>query len=95
MMSPATMASREVDPDALADQLATWSRAVPGIDDVLTVVQAVRKQPRDLDALLSLADRAPDLELLVRHYQAITASSDRWAGELRRPREGSTDKPTA
>ena len=89
MGRPASLASRDLDPDDLADQLDRWSRAVPDNDDLLEAVKQVRRSPRDLDALMQLADRAPDLELLVRHYQSITSTSDQWAADLRRQREDS------
>jgi hypothetical protein len=92
LIAPATLASREVDPDSLAEQLDRWSRPAPGSDDLLAAVQAVRKSPRDIDAVTRLADRAADLELLVRHYQAITTGSAKWAAELRQQKEPSGDE---
>lgn len=91
LIAPASAASRGVDADELADQLDRWSRASTGSADLLEVVQAVRKAPRDVDALTQLADRAPDLELLVRHYQAITDGAGDWARRLREQQASGTD----
>lgn len=93
LMSPAALAARDIDPDELADQLGRWSRSVPNAEVLLEVVQAVRKSPRDLDALSELADHAADLELLVRHYQSITDSAGTWARDLRRERSSSSVSP--
>lgn len=83
LIPAAALASGEVDADALATQLERWSRATPDSADLLEVVRAARKAPRDLDAVTRLADRAADLELLVRHYRSITDSAGQWARELR------------
>jgi predicted nucleic acid-binding Zn-ribbon protein len=83
LIDPATVASRGVDVDELADQLGRWSRTSTDAAGLLEVVRAVRTSPRDVDALMRLADRAPDLELLVRHYQAITTGAGDWASRLR------------
>jgi len=83
LIDPAPVTSRGVDADELADQLDRWSNASTDADGLLDVVRAVRTSPRDVDALTRLADRAPDLELLVRHYQAITGSAGEWASKLR------------
>lgn len=88
---PASLASRDLDPDDLADQLERWSRALPNSDELFEIVQEVRRSPRDVDAMIRLADHAADLELLVRHYQSITSTSDQWATDLRRTREGPSD----
>ncbi len=88
---PASLASRDLNPDDLADQLEGWSRALPNSDELFEIVQQVRRSPRDVDAMIQLADHAADLELLVRHYQSITSASDQWAAGLRRTREDSTD----
>lgn len=90
LASPASMQSRDLDPDDLADQLERWSEAAQGTDDLLDLVQDVRKSPRDLDAITHLADRAADLEVLVRHYQSITSSSEQWIYKLRRERSNAT-----
>lgn len=95
LVNPATVGSREIDPDQLADQLDRWARTVPDVDELLDVVRDVRKAPRDLDAITRLVDRAGDLELLVRHYQSITTSSGQWAAELRRPRQDAVDDVSA
>lgn len=87
LVSPSTLESRSIDPDDLADQLDRWSRSVPDTEELLATVQEVRKSPRDLDAIARLADRAADLELLVRHYQSMTSSSSQWASDLRRQRD--------
>jgi hypothetical protein len=92
LISPASVESRAFDPDDLADQLERWARPTPGSADLLEVVQAVRKAPRDLDAISRLADRAADLELLVRRYQSIASSSGEWARELRERRAAGTDE---
>lgn len=86
LSDPTTLADRGIDPDELADQLDRWSRAVPDADALLEAVKAVRRSPRDIDTMIRLADVAPDLELLVRHYQAITEQSAAWVGPLRKPR---------
>jgi hypothetical protein len=91
LIAPASAASRGVDADELADQLDRWSRAGAGSAGLLEVVQAVRKAPRDVDALTRLADRAPDLELLVRHYQAITSGAGDWARKLREQQPSDSD----
>jgi hypothetical protein len=83
LIDPAPIAARGVDADDLADQLGRWSSASTDADGLLEVVRAVRTAPRDVDALTRLADRAPDLELLVRHYQAITNTSGEWSRKLR------------
>ena len=83
LIDPESVDTRGVDADELADQLDRWSRAHTDADGLLEVVRAVRTSPRDVDALTRLADRAPDLELLVRHYQAITDGAGDWAGKLR------------
>ena len=83
LIDPAAIERRGVDADELADQLERWSNARTDADGLLEVVRAVRTSPRDVDALTRLADRAPDLELLVRHYQAITGSAGGWASKLR------------
>ncbi len=83
LIDPAKVDTRGVDADELADQLDRWSNASTDADGLLEVVRAVRTSPRDVDALTRLADRAPDLELLVRHYQAITGSAGEWASKLR------------
>lgn len=88
---PASLASRELDPDDLADQLERWSRAMPNSDELFEIVQTVRRSPRDIDAMVRLADHAADLELLVRHYQSITSTSDQWAADLRRSRDRIAD----
>lgn len=88
---PASLESRDLDPDDLADQLERWSRAVPDSDELLEAVKEARRSPRDIDAMMRLSDRAADLELLVRHYQSITSTSDEWAADLRRTRTGETD----
>lgn len=92
LISPASLTSRAIDPDDLADQLDRWSRQVPDTDELLGIVQAVRKSPRDLDAITRLVDRSGDIELLVRHYQSITAASRRWASDLRRARSGDANE---
>lgn len=86
LIDPAPIAARGVDADELADQLDRWSNASTDADGLLEVVRAVRTSPRDVDALTRLADRAPDLELLVRHYQAITNTSGDWSRKLRDPK---------
>jgi hypothetical protein len=88
---PASLASRNLNPDDLADQMERWSRALPNSDELFEVVQQVRRSPRDIDAMVRLADHAADLELLVRHYQSITSTSDQWATDLRRNREESSN----
>ena len=92
LASPASLNSRDVDPDDLADQLERWSRAVSDTDDLLSIVQEVRKSPRDLDAITRLANHATDLEFLVRHYQSITRSSEQWVHGLRRERSSWSDE---
>lgn len=92
VVSPALLDSRDVNPDDLADQLDRWARPVPDTDELLAVVQDARKSPRDLDAVARLADRAAELELLVRHYQSITSSSGKWADELRRSRSNESNE---
>jgi hypothetical protein len=83
LIDPAPVERRGVDADELADQLDRWSSASTDAAGLLEVVQAVRKSPRDVDALTRLADRAPDLELLVRHYQAIANGAGDWSRKLR------------
>lgn len=90
LASPASMQSRDLDPDDLADQLERWSEAVQGTDDLLDIMQDVRTSPRDLDAITRLADRAADLEVLMRHYQSITSLSEQWVYKLRRERSNAT-----
>ncbi len=91
LIDPAPVEKRGVDADDLADQLDRWSSASTDADGLLEVVRAVRTSPRDVDALTRLADRAPDLELLVRHYQAITTSSGEWSRKLRDQRSSNAD----
>lgn len=72
------------DTTQLTDRLERWSTNTPDVESLLAVVQQVRKRPRDLDAISELTESIADLELLVRHYQAITNEAGEWAEKLRR-----------
>jgi hypothetical protein len=79
----AAMTSRGVEIDDLADHLDDWARDASASDDLLEVIRETRANPRDLDVITRLADRADHLERLVKHYSTIRTDAERWAARLR------------
>jgi hypothetical protein len=72
-----------VDTDELADHLDGWARDASASDDLLEVIRETRAKPRDLDAITRLADRADELERLMKHYRTIRTDAERWVARLR------------
>lgn len=81
----AAMTSRGADADDLAHHLDGWARDARASDDLLKVIRETKANPRDLDAITRLADRADELERLVKHYSTIGTDAERWAARLRDP----------
>lgn len=90
LTDPAPVAARGVDADELADRLDGWASEGPASNDLLQVIREVRANPRDIDAVTRLADRAGDLEQLMERYSAIRADAQRWVARLR-THDGSAD----
>lgn len=83
LVAPASVASRGVDADELADQLHGWAQEVRAPDDLLDVIRDARQNPRDIDAVTRLADRAGELERLVERYGTLCSDAERWVARLR------------